>query len=70
MTEYVKPGGIVAIEDIDVSAIFCDPEDDSADQLISLYAAGVRRGGGDPLLARRLPVLAGLEIALRSQSPI
>ena len=60
----VRPGGVVAVQDIDYSGGFCHPPSAAYDASWELYPRLAAHGGGDPRLGRRLPVLfaaAGLE---------
>jgi SAM-dependent methyltransferase len=60
----VRPGGVVAVQDIDYSDGFCHPPNAAYDFAWDLYPRLAVHGGGDPRLGRRLPILfaeAGLE---------
>jgi SAM-dependent methyltransferase len=64
MRDSLKPGGVVAVEDIDVSGAFCYPENPHFGRTIELYSDVVRRKGGDPDIGHKLPSLlrqAGFE---------
>jgi SAM-dependent methyltransferase len=64
MIAAVRPGGVVAVQDIDYSGGFCHPPCAAYDASWELYPRLAMHGGGDPALGRRLPVLfaaAGLE---------
>ena len=64
MHETLKPGAVIAVEDIDVSGAFCYPENPHFDRLCELYSEAVRRNGADPDIAPKLPSLlrqAGFE---------
>ena len=64
MIAAVRPGGVVAVQDIDYSGGFCHPPCAAYDASWELYPRLAVHGGGDPALGRRLPVLfaaAGLE---------
>ena len=64
MTEAVRPGGAVVIEDIDFTGYFCYPPCPSHDRYVEWYRETVRRRGGDADLGPRLPSLlhqVGLE---------
>jgi SAM-dependent methyltransferase len=64
MIGAVRPGGVVAVQDIDYSGGFCHPPNAAYDLAWELYPRLAAHGGGDPALGRRLPVLfaaAGLE---------
>lgn len=60
----LRPGGMLAVEDIDFSGSFTHPECDAFRRYNQLYCAVVRRRGGDPNIGPRLPSLlrgCGLE---------
>ena len=64
MRDSLKPSGIVAVEDIDVSGAFCYPQNPHFRRLTELYSKVVRRKGGDPDIGHKLPSLlrqAGFE---------
>lgn len=70
----VRPGGFVAVEDIDFSGSFTYPESRAHLRYHELYSAVVRRRGGDPNIGPRLPLLlrsCGLEdIGVTAVQPI
>ena len=53
----LRPGGIVAVEDIDFSGYFTYPESWAFRRYHALYCATVRKRGGDPDIGPRLPGL-------------
>jgi len=55
MWRSVRPGGLLAIEDIDFDGSFCHPPHAAYDRYVELYTAAVRRRGGDPCIGPRLP---------------
>jgi SAM-dependent methyltransferase len=60
----LRPGGAIAIEDIDFSGHFTYPESPAFQRFHELYRATVTKRGGDPNLGLRLPLLlkdAGFE---------
>ena len=60
----LRPGGVLALEDIDFSGSFAWPESPAFKRYHDLYCAVVRNRGGDPNLGQRLPQLmkeCGLE---------
>jgi SAM-dependent methyltransferase len=60
----VRPGGVVAVQDIDYSTGLCHPPNAAYDFSWDLYPRLAVHRGGDPWLGRRLPILfaeAGLE---------
>jgi SAM-dependent methyltransferase len=61
---HLRPGGILAVEDIDFSGYFTHPPCGAFSRYRELYCATVRRRGGDPDIGPRLPGLlqqAGFE---------
>ena len=54
---YVRPGGAIAVEDIDFSGSFTHPPSPAAARYFDLYCATVRRRGGDPNIGPKLPSL-------------
>ncbi len=61
---HVRPGGLVAVEDVDFSGCFTYPESQAHTRYRELYCTVVRRRGGDPNIGPRLPLLltrGGLE---------
>lgn len=73
MMALAKPGGVVALEDIDGAAWACDPPHPAWDRLYGAFYEVFRRRGGDPHMGRRLPRLlreAGavdIEVRVRSR---
>jgi SAM-dependent methyltransferase len=64
MRDAVRPGGVVAVEDLDTSTLRAVPPAPALDRLAAVYGATVRRHGGDPTIGPRLPAMldaAGLE---------
>jgi len=55
MYKSLKPGAVVAVEDIDASGCFCYPESPHYKRGVELYRAVVRRKGGDPDIGHKLP---------------
>jgi SAM-dependent methyltransferase len=55
--EALRPGGILAVEDIDFSGYFTYPESKAFHRYHELYCAAVTRRGGDPNIGPRLPTL-------------
>lgn len=53
----VRPGGILAVEDIDFSGSFTWPESAAYRRYHELYCSVVRGRGGDPEIGKRLPSL-------------
>lgn len=54
---HLRPGGILGVEDIDVSGYFTYPESKAFRRYHELYCATVSRRGGDPNIGPRLPAL-------------
>lgn len=54
---YLRPGGIVAVEDIDFSGSFTSPPSPAAQRYFELYCATVTKRGADPNIGPRLPSL-------------
>lgn len=64
MRRALRPGGIIAVEDIDFRGYFCHPDCGAVRRYVDLYTQTVRRRGGDPNIGPRLPALlsgAGFE---------
>ncbi len=64
MIEMLRPGGVIAIEDIDFSGHFSYPDCPAMWDYVRLYTATSARTGGDANIGPRLPVLlfeAGME---------
>ncbi len=57
MQRWLKPGGVLAIEDIDFTGHFCYPESAALRRYVELYRQAVQQRGGDPLIGPRVPVL-------------
>jgi ubiquinone/menaquinone biosynthesis C-methylase UbiE len=64
MRAEVRPGGVVAVEDLFVGTLRADPPAPALDRLQEVYCATVRFHGGDPTIGPRLRALlsaSGLE---------
>jgi len=64
MRDEVRPGGIVAVEDLFLGTLRSEPPAPALDRLQDVYGATVRFHGGDPTIGPRLSALllaAGLE---------
>jgi SAM-dependent methyltransferase len=57
MVNAVRPGGLVAIEDVDTLGWSCCPASAAHDRWIEIYGETIRRRGGDPHLGSKLPAL-------------
>ena len=55
--QQLRPGGIVAVEDIDFSGYFTYPESSAFRRYQELYTAVVHKRGGDPNIGPKLPLL-------------
>ncbi|HEX4775427.1 MAG TPA: class I SAM-dependent methyltransferase [Acidimicrobiia bacterium] len=55
MVRALRPGGIVVVEDEEFAGQFCHPHSDAFDRFAELYAAALRRRGGDPEIGPELP---------------
>ncbi len=73
MLRALRPGGRIALEDIDFSGHFSSPECPAFRDYVRLYSEAVRARGGDPDIGPRLPLLlqaAGLsEVDLAVSQP-
>jgi SAM-dependent methyltransferase len=54
MLSLIRPGGILALEDIDNVSWLCDPPHPSWDILYRVFHAAFHAGGGDGFIGRRL----------------
>jgi SAM-dependent methyltransferase len=64
VVDLVRPGGTVAVEEIDNASWVCQPPHPSWDALLQTFHAAFRTTGGNVYIGRRLPELlraAGLE---------
>jgi SAM-dependent methyltransferase len=64
LAEAVRPGGVLALMDIDFTSIAMHPRRPAYDRFVELYVATARARGGDPYVGLRLGELleaAGLE---------
>jgi ubiquinone/menaquinone biosynthesis C-methylase UbiE len=57
MRAAVRPGGVVAVEDLFTGTLRSDPPAPALDRLQDVYSATVRFHGGDPTIGPRLPAL-------------
>lgn len=55
MKTAVKPGGIVAVEDIEFTGHFCYPKSSAFEKYVKLYQQVVRNKGGDSEIGVKLP---------------
>lgn len=54
---YLRPGGIVILEDIDFRGHFAEPTCPELQRSVAFYSATVRNRGGNPDIGPRLPAL-------------
>jgi ubiquinone/menaquinone biosynthesis C-methylase UbiE len=54
LVRATRPGGLVAVEDIEFAGHFCYPACPAFDRYVSLYQQAVVRKGGDPNIGPRL----------------
>jgi hypothetical protein len=57
MLSLLRPGGTIALEDVDNISWLCQPVHPSWDILLNAFHPVFQAGGGDPFIGRRLPVL-------------
>ena len=74
LVALVRPGGVVAVQDIDVVSWCCEPTHPSFDALLGAFLALRREGGQDSHLGRRLrgllraAGLTGVEMVVRARA--
>lgn len=54
LVEHLRPGGVLAVEDIDFSGAYTWPESEAFHRYTELYCAVVQKRGGDPHIGKRL----------------
>jgi SAM-dependent methyltransferase len=59
MYAALRPGGTLAVVDIDFSGYFCYPDSPALHRYVALYTETVNRRGGDANIGPRLPDLLG-----------
>ncbi|MGE5166507.1 MAG: methyltransferase domain-containing protein [Sphingobacteriales bacterium] len=57
MLSLLRPGGTIALQDVDNVSWLCQPAHPSWDILLNAFHTVFHAGGGDPFIGRRLPVL-------------
>jgi SAM-dependent methyltransferase len=57
MQTWLKPGGVLVVEDIDFSGHFCHPPSPAFRRYVELYTQAVERRGGDAHIGPRVPGL-------------
>jgi SAM-dependent methyltransferase len=55
--EFLKPGGVAIVEDIDFGGSFVHPPSKAFDRYHEIYCSAVSKRGGDPNIGPRLPLL-------------
>jgi SAM-dependent methyltransferase len=55
MVSSVRPGGVIVVEDLDVSDYRCYPATPAHDRWVEIYRETIRVRGGDPHLGQTLP---------------
>jgi SAM-dependent methyltransferase len=74
MTALVRPGGFVAVQDLDWVSWTCEPHHPAWDRLISILAAVRRANGLDVSIGRRVPEmlrrLGLIDIEMKAFAPI
>ena len=64
MLSLLRPGGTIALEDVDTASWLCQPAHPSWDILLNAFHSVFHAAGGDRFIGRKLPVLlraAGVE---------
>lgn len=54
---YLRPGGMIVLEDIDYRGHFAEPQCPALQRSVELYSASARNRGADPDIGPRLPAL-------------
>jgi len=57
LVHALKPGGVIVVEDTDISAVMCYPPSAAFERFVQLYSETVRRRGGNADVGRALPAL-------------
>jgi ubiquinone/menaquinone biosynthesis C-methylase UbiE len=57
MLSLLRPGGTIALQDVDNVSWLCQPAHPSWDVLLNAFHTVFQAAGGDPFIGRRLPVL-------------
>ncbi|MGH8900451.1 MAG: methyltransferase domain-containing protein [Egibacteraceae bacterium] len=57
MVRLARPGGYVALQDLDIVSYTCEPPHPAWDRLVGVLISGWRDAGLDPSIGRRLPGL-------------
>jgi SAM-dependent methyltransferase len=59
LLSLLRPGGTIALEDVDNVSWLCQPMHASWDILLNAFHTVFHAGGGDAFVGRRLPALLG-----------
>jgi ubiquinone/menaquinone biosynthesis C-methylase UbiE len=54
MARVCRPGGLIAVRDVDYAAVTLFPQDDVLDRWLELYSAVARRNGAEPDAGRQM----------------
>jgi SAM-dependent methyltransferase len=57
LVHALKPGGVIVVEDTDISGVMCYPPSVTFDRFVWLYSETIRRRGGNADFGRTLPAL-------------
>ena len=57
LVHALRPGGVIVVEDTDVSGVMCHPPSAAFDRFVQLYSETLRRRGGNADFGRTLPAL-------------
>jgi SAM-dependent methyltransferase len=57
LRELCRPGGVVAVEDVDIPAMFCEPPSLAYERATELYCQAAVARGANPRIGPRLPRL-------------
>jgi len=57
MRRYIRPGGVIIIEDVDFRGHFAEPDCPALRRYVELYTKSVQGRGADPNIGPRLPAL-------------
>lgn len=74
MMDAARPGGVIVVEDIDLSGSFCYPACAAYQRQLDLYTSVVQHNGGDPCIGQKLAGMlldAGLtEVGVQVFQPV
>jgi SAM-dependent methyltransferase len=57
LVRALKPGGVIVVEDTDISGVMCHPPSVAFDRFVQIYIETIRRRGGNADVGRMLPAL-------------